>query len=84
MMEGVSMADTKSIENAKEHFGKIVTEQLERVERMKAGDEWVDYTKLKPIIIGVVGGDGIGPFICRHAHRILEFLLDDEVKNGKI
>lgn len=84
MMEGVSMVDTKSIENAKEHFGKIVTEQLERVERMKAGDEWVDYTKLKPIIIGVVGGDGIGPFICRHAHRILEFLLEDEVKNGKI
>jgi len=84
MMEGVSMVDTKSIENAKEHFGKIVTEQLERVERMKAGDEWVDYTKLKPIIIGVVGGDGIGPFICKHAHQILEFLLEDEVKNGKI
>ena len=84
MMEGVSMVDTKSIENAKEHFGKIITEQLERVERMKAGDEWVDYTKLKPIIIGVVGGDGIGPFICKHAHQILEFLLGDEVKNGKI
>ncbi len=84
MMEGVSMVDTKSIENAKEHFGKIVTEQLERVERMKAGDDWIDYNQLKPIIIGVVGGDGIGPFICKHAHRILEFLLDDEVKNGKI
>ena len=84
MMEGVSMIDTKSIENAKEHFGNILEEQLERVERMKAGDEWVDYNKLKPIIIGVVGGDGIGPFICKHAHRILEFLLEDEVKNGKI
>jgi isocitrate dehydrogenase (NAD+) len=84
MIEGVSMVDTKSIENAKEHFGKIVSEQLERVERMKAGDDWIDYSQLKPIIIGVVGGDGIGPFICRHAHRILEFLLEEEVKNGKI
>lgn len=74
----------KDIEKAKDHFGKIVAEQLERVERMKAGDEWIDYSKLKPLIIGVVGGDGIGPFICKHAHRILEFLLEDEMKNGKI
>ena len=78
------MIDTQYIEKAKEHFGKIVTEQLERVERMKAGEDWVDYNSLKPIIIGVVGGDGIGPFICKHAHQILEFLLEDEVKNGKI
>ena len=85
MMEGVStMVDTQSIEKAKEHFGSIVIEQLERVKRMKAGDEWVDYNKLKPIIIGVVGGDGIGPYICKHAHKVLEFLLADEVKNGKI
>jgi len=81
-METVTM--DKDIEKAKDHFGKIVAEQLERVERMKAGDEWIDYSKLKPLIIGVVGGDGIGPFICKHAHRILEFLLEDEMKNGKI
>jgi len=78
------MVDNQEIEKAKEHFGKIVSEQLERVERMKAGDEWADYTKLEPIIIGIVGGDGIGPFICKHAHNILKFLLEDEVKNGKI
>jgi len=84
MMEGAIMVDEKAIENAKNHFGKILQEQLERIERMKAGDEWVDYNKLKPIIIGVVGGDGIGPFICKHAHNILEFMLADEVKAGKI
>jgi len=84
MLEGVSMADKNTLEKAKEHFGKIVTEQLDRVEHMKAGEDWVDYSNLKPIIIGVVGGDGIGPFICKHAHRILEFLLEDEVKEGKI
>ena len=55
MMEGAIMANTEAIEKAKEHFGKIVEEQLQRIERMKAGDEWVDYSKLKPIIIGVRG-----------------------------
>ena len=84
-MEGVStMVDTQSIEKAKEHFGNIVSEQLERVERMKSAEDWMDYNQLKPIIIGVVGGDGIGPYICKHAHNILEFLLESEVKNGKI
>lgn len=78
------MVDAQAIENAKEHFGKVLEDQLERVEKMKAAEDWVDYGQLKPIIIGIVGGDGIGPYICRHAHRILEFLLDEEVKNGKI
>ncbi|MCK4615053.1 MAG: isocitrate/isopropylmalate dehydrogenase family protein [Thermoplasmata archaeon] len=74
----------ESIEKAKEHFGKVIAEQLERVERMKAGEEWADYASLHPIIIGVVGGDGIGPFICKEARRVLEFLLEDEIASGKI
>jgi len=84
MMEGAVMVNEKAIEKAKDHFGKILVEQLERIERMKAGDEWIDYGKLKPMIIGVVGGDGIGPYICKHAHNILEFMLENEVKSGKI
>ncbi len=85
MMKGVNtMVDTQAIEKAKEHFGNIVIEQLERIEKMKSAEDWIDYSKLKPIIIGVVGGDGIGPYICKHAHNILEFMLDEEVKNGKI
>ena len=59
MMEGTVMVNNEAIEKAKNHFAQIVAEQLERVERMKAGDTWVDYSSLKPIIIGVVGGDGI-------------------------
>jgi isocitrate dehydrogenase (NAD+) len=78
------VSTTEAVERAKEHFGKLVEEQLERVERMKKAEDWIDYSKLKPIIIGVVGGDGIGPYICKHAHRILEFILQDEVKEGKI
>jgi len=74
----------EEIERAKEHFEKIIREQIERIERMKAQQEWIDYSKLKPIIIGVVGGDGIGPYICKHAQTILEFLLKEEIENGKV
>jgi isocitrate dehydrogenase (NAD+) len=72
------------IEKAKAHFEKIVSEQLERVEVMKKGEDWTDYNALKPIIIGMIGGDGIGPFITDEARRVLENLLADEVKRGKV
>jgi len=72
----------EAIAKAKEHFGKILEAQLARVERMKAGEEWTDYAKLKPIVVGILGGDGIGPYIARHARRILEFLLAEEIKAG--
>jgi len=75
---------SKEIEKAKDHFGKILEEQLERIEQMKSQKDWMNYEELKPIIIGVVGGDGIGPYICEHAKNILEYLLKDEVEKGKI
>jgi isocitrate dehydrogenase (NAD+) len=84
MVEETIMVHTAAIEKAKEHFGKIVEEQLNRIEQMKSAKDWIDYSSLKPIIIGIVGGDGIGPFICKHAQRILEFMLQEEVNNGKI
>jgi isocitrate dehydrogenase (NAD+) len=74
----------KIIEDAKNHFEKLVKEQLERVERMKKAGDWIDYTTIKTIIIGLVGGDGIGPFITKHAQAILEFLLKEEIENGKV
>lgn len=74
----------EAIEMAKNHFGRLVAEQLERVDRMKADDEWKDFTKLDRIVIGIVGGDGIGPYICEHARNVLEFLLADDIKCGKV
>lgn len=74
----------KKLEEATAHFEKLVSEQLERVERMKNAGDWTDYSSLKPIIIGLVGGDGIGPFITKHAQAILEFLLEEEVAAGKV
>jgi len=71
-------------EKAKSHFEQILREQLERVESMKRQDSWVDYERLDSIRIGVLGGDGIGPHIAEHAQRILEFLLHDEIKSGRV
>lgn len=72
------------IEKARQHFADLVTEQLERVERMKLAEDWIDYSKLKPIIIGVCWGDGIGPIISQETQRILSSLLEEEIKTGKI
>jgi isocitrate dehydrogenase (NAD+) len=74
----------QDIERAKEHFGRLLEEQLERVERMKSGEEWTDFSTIAPIIIGVCGGDGIGPYISEQAERVLRQLLADEVSSGKI
>ncbi|MDO4482400.1 MAG: isocitrate/isopropylmalate family dehydrogenase [Bacillota bacterium] len=67
-----------------EKFEQIVQQQLARVEKMKNDRDFVDYKALDKIIIGVVGGDGIGPAITAQAQRVLEHLLADEVKAGKV
>lgn len=74
----------QKIKASVEKFEALVRNQLERVERMKADKEFINYDKLDTIIIGVVGGDGIGPAITNEAHRILEFLLKDQVDAGKV
>lgn len=72
------------IEAAKEKFGQLLEEQLKRVEMMKAEGDFIDYKKLDKIIIGVCGGDGIGPAITAQTQRILEFLLHEDVNEGKV
>ena len=72
------------IEQAKEHFGKIIEDQLARIENMKNEGDFVDYQSKDEIVIGVVGGDGIGPFITKEAEKVLAFLLKDDIDAGKI
>jgi len=72
------------LEKAKQHFAKIVAEQLERIEKMKTTKEWIDYSKIKPLIIGFCWGDGIGPLISKETQRLLEDLLSDELQEGKL
>ncbi|MCM8901723.1 isocitrate/isopropylmalate dehydrogenase family protein [Caldicoprobacter algeriensis] len=78
------MKREEMIQRAKEHFRKLIEEQLERIERMKSQQDFIDYNKLPTIVIGIVGGDGIGPYITSQAQRVLEFLLQDEVRAGKV
>ncbi len=73
-----------AIARAKEHFAELVRGQLRRVEQMKRDQEWTDYASLRPIIIGVCGGDGIGPYITAQAQRVLESLLAGELSEGKV
>ena len=77
------MVDTRAIESAKEHFGKVLEEQLQRVERLKTEQDWTDYSKVSPIKVGMIGGDGIGPYISAESQRVLEFLLKGPVESGK-
>jgi len=72
------------IKKAQEKFGIILEEQLKRVEAMKKGIEAWDFSKISPIKIGVCWGDGIGEIISKHSEALLEHVLKDEVKKGKI
>ncbi len=65
-------------------FEKVMAAQLERVDRMKNDGDFVDFEKLDKIIIGVCGGDGIGPVITNEAARVTEYLLSDDVASGKV
>ena len=56
-----------AIEQAKEHFAGVLREQLDRIERLKSQEDWIDFSKLDAIQIGILGGDGIGPYIAEHA-----------------
>ena len=78
------MADNQVIEAAKEHFGQVVAQQLERVERLKNEPDWVDYSSVSPIVVGMLGGDGIGPMISAETQTVLEHLLEGEVDSGKV
>lgn len=76
--------NTKELDLACQKFRKILENQLQRVEDMKNQGDFVDYSSLDTIRIGICGGDGIGPIISKEASEILKYLLSDEEKAGKV
>ena len=74
----------EQIKSAVEKFEALIREQDARSEAIKTQGDFVDYSKLDKLTIGICGGDGIGPIITKEAARVLKFILDDEVRNGKI
>ena len=51
---------------------------------MKSQGNFISYDDLDEIIIGVCGGDGIGPAITAQAQRVLEHILSDKIEEGKV
>ncbi len=74
----------EQLKSAVEKFEALLREQSERSDKIKADKEFIDYSKLDKLTIGVCGGDGIGPTITKEAATVLQYLLKDDVENGKI
>lgn len=74
----------EEIKKAQEAFGELIKGEFERIEKMKQGEEPVDFSKKKKIIVGILPGDGIGPIIMKQAVRVLKELAADEIASGKI
>lgn len=79
----IDMVDEQAIRSAQEKYGELLRQQLTRVEELKKEGDWTDYSKLDKLVIGVCGGDGIGPYICASAQKVMEFLLEDKIEAGK-
>ncbi|MEG1614159.1 MAG: isocitrate/isopropylmalate family dehydrogenase [Oscillospiraceae bacterium] len=72
------------IKEAVEKFEALVRAQLERSDNIKKQKDFVDFESLDKIIIGVCGGDGIGPIITKESARVLEYMLKNDVAAGKV
>ncbi len=76
--------DNHNLQKISAHFISVIEQQLNRLDKIKNSDDWVNYKKITPIIIGMIGGDGIGPIISDATRHVLEELLSEEKKSGKI
>jgi isocitrate dehydrogenase (NAD+) len=80
----MSRERSREVQRAVDHFQKIVEEQITRVRKLGEPVEWIDYSKLKKVVIGVAGGDGIGPIISKETTRVLQSLVTEEINSSKI
>ena len=76
--------EKRAIDEAVEKFRALMETQLERAKRIKEDKDFIDYQSLDKIVIGICGGDGIGPKITRESQRVMDFLLKEEVAKGKV
>lgn len=81
---GTKEANMESIKAAQEKFGELIQSEFERIERMKADQEVIDFSKLDKIVVGVLPGDGIGPIIMKEVLKVLNNLLAPEIASGHV
>lgn len=72
------------IKSAVEHYETLLRKQLARVNEMEKGASPVDLANKEKLVIGIIGGDGIGPIIVEQAKRVLDILLKDEIASGRV
>jgi len=78
------MSNGEAIDRTVGSIRNILQEQVERVHRISRPIEWLDYSKLDKLVLGVIGGDGIGPIIAKETSRVLVTLLREEIRSGKV
>ena len=71
-----------NLDQACEAFRVLLQEQQNRIANMDTNK--TDFTTKEVVTIGIVDGDGIGPYITAHATKVLEKLLADEIAAGSI
>ena len=71
-------------QQAMDRLSEILEMQKKRVQDMKGQKEFINYQSLDKLIIGICGGDGIGPVITKVSEDVLRFLLRNEVNAGKV
>ena len=74
----------EAIDRAVEQFRTLLTEQIARSERMERGAQAKNFAAMDKIVVGVAGGDGIGPIIMRETRRVMDALLADEIASGRV
>lgn len=82
--ESDEQAQEEVIKKAMEHFGALIREDFKRIETIKNAPARKDFKKLSHITVGILPGDGIGPYIMEQALRVAKYLLKDEMASGKV
>ncbi len=81
----INSAETEAaIKEAAAHYEELLRQQVARQTRMEQGSSAKDFSSMDKIVIGVIGGDGIGPKITAQAARVLGKLLADEIASGRV
>ena len=64
------------------HIEKLLNSQIERARHLE-NTETFDFTS-RPLTIGLIPGDGIGPIVMKSGSAVLSTLLKDEIQSGQI
>ena len=78
------MTREESIERAQKAFGELIRQDYQRIDNMKQAQSAVDFDRLEKITVGILPGDGIGPVIMPLALKVMETLVGEDIRSGRI